>query len=497
MIRKILTLTMTIVVAICSICSLSATAYAASTNGIQGGQPYGDDGTIYLTDSVATAMKQSGAGIVRVLFRLGNCTTDSAEWYAAYDQIVNNLTSKGITVIGVLNGELISGYNQNDWCANNVENGGTNGYNDFIDTFGYMCARVASHFNGIVKKWEVWNEPDCWSQHPTSTVYTGGSFMYPSNFQALLGHIYTQLKYYNNFDCEIISGGLFGHDISGKSQANSGANYLDSTYSMGINYGSWSWINGTVGTYPLDHIGSHIYISQGETVASSDITNYCNWMKDAYTYYEGGATNKKLFVTEYGWQTPVTYGVSEAVQATNITTCLNAFNSLSYIGGTDLFFLQDIEVAGLCYGIFRQSGLSGSDKKTGWTNFNFKTSEEGQYSNGAIDTGIRDHFNNNGGMVSFGLPFDNGGTKWVHSFNGNPSQDYRGGSYDYTLMISSSSGTYRIVCGFRDAYLYTADNAQLVAPVNNEYKYGAGTRQDFVGGYMTWDPTNSTQIFYY
>lgn len=483
--KKMLCIILSILLLACS----TMVGYGAGSQGIQYGQPMADDGTVLITDQVANALAATGAGVIRVNFRTGNYGTDTAAWYSKFDEIVDRLRSKGFTIIGCLNYETLWTPNgQADWCANNVEHGGSNGYNNYIDAFGYMAARIAGHFNGRVKYWEIWNEPNCYSSGDGST-FTGGYFIYPSNFAALLGHVYTQLKYYNNFDCEIISGGLLGHDIAGINYESSGAQYLSDTYYMGTTYGSWNWIQANAGTYPLNHIGQHIYLSQGGPASSSNISTYCDWVRGAYTAYEGSGTSKKTFMTEFGWETPA---VTEQVQANNIDTAYNTFYSKSYMENATWFFLQD--GPGLTFGLFRSSGLSNGDKKIGWTNFSNKVREEGRYSNRTTNANILNYFNNNGGMATFGSPIDNGGTKWVHYWDYGYVQDFKGGSYGDAIIMTSSSGTYAVVLGFRQTYLSGNNHTVLKFPTSNEYAWNGGTRQDFQGGYMTWDAVNGVVV---
>jgi hypothetical protein len=62
-----------------------------------------------------------------------------------------------------------------------------NGLNRYIQSFDQRAAGVlASHFSASVTAWEIWNEPNAWSSNPSLGVYTGSSFMYPSNFAQLL-----------------------------------------------------------------------------------------------------------------------------------------------------------------------------------------------------------------------------------------------------------------------------------------------------------------------
>ena len=51
---------------------------------------------------------------------------------------------------------------------------------------------------------------------------------------------------------------------------------------------------------------------------------------------------------------------------------------------------------------------------------------------------------------------------------------------------------HSVVRGFWTSYL--GYHTYLHFPLNDEYAWGAGTRQDFQGGYMTWDPANGVIV---
>ncbi|MGE5672496.1 MAG: LGFP repeat-containing protein [Mycobacterium leprae] len=461
--------------------------YAAGPQGIQFGRPIDDSGNILLTDAVAASLAASGAGWVRLNFRLGPWTSDTAQFYSTYDTIVNNLRNHGLQVVGLMSNEFYPG-TQSDWTANNYENTGGNGHNAYIDSFGYQAARVANHYQSNVKYWEVWNEPNCYATQTGPTTFTGCSYMYPSNFADLLGHVYTQLKYYNHYDVQVISGGLLGHSIGDVySSGNAGATYLTNTYSMGINHGSWNWIKANAGSYPLDGIGQHIYITQGGTVSSTNLQNYLTWVRNAYTAYEGTGTAKKTWVTEIGWPTD---SVSESVQAANIDTTYQVMKSTSYIASCLWFYLRDEASWSQKWGIQHADGTG----KTGWTNFQNDTSYEGRNSDGSINQNILNKYNAMGGIGTNGSPYDNGGTAYVHYWDYGYVQDFNGGSIGRMAIMTSSSGTFRVDQGFWTTYLSGSNHTYLKFPTSDAYAYNGGTRQDFQGGYLTWDSTNGIVV---
>ncbi|HEX6287539.1 MAG TPA: hypothetical protein VFZ66_00035 [Herpetosiphonaceae bacterium] len=335
-------------------------AHAAGTKSLQFGAPVDDYGNILLTDQIADQLAASGARYARVNFR-NPWGTDTAQFYQTYDTIVNRLRARGIEPIGLLSNEFLSG-SQAQWQENSYERFGGDGHNTYIDTFGYQAARVAQHFEGRVYYWEIWNEPNCYATSSPWDGYTGCSYIYPSNFAALLAHVWTQVRYYNQFNVQIISGGLFGHEIGGMNQTSAGATYLRETYNVGINVGSWNWILGNAGQYPLDHIGQHIYISQGSTVSSSSLQTYLGWVRSAYTAYEGSNTWKRTFITEIGWRTDA---VSESTQAANLRTTFNVSQNTWYVALTCWFFLRDQYGWSEKWGLLRADGSA----KPAWNDF--------------------------------------------------------------------------------------------------------------------------------
>jgi hypothetical protein len=456
-------------------------AEAAGPHGIQPGWAIDDSGNVLITDAVADRMAQSGAGWIRINFRLGPYPSDTSAFYSAYDTIINRLRSRGLQVVGLMSNETWAG-SQADWDANAWETVGGDGYNGYIDGFGYAFARMASHWQGQIRSWEIWNEPNCYGSAPG----VGCTYIYPSNFAAMLTHCHSQVHYYNNIDVQVISGGLFGHDIGGFSSGNAGADYLSSTYDVGINHtGKFAWTMGTYGQYPLDAVGQHIYINGGGNVNSTQFGNYLNYVHNVVTTWEGAGSPKKTWVTEFGWQTSA---VSETIQSNNLNSAYNTLKGKSYVASGIWFQLDDNPAGGMSYGVFR----SDLTKKPSWTKFNTQTTYQGKLSNGTTNTAITNYYNSSGGMAANGSPYDNGGSAWVHAWDYGNVQDIDGGSVGRGCIFDTG---HRVIHGFWTAYLQGSNHTHLRFPLNDEYAWGSGTRQDFQGGYMTWDPVNGVRVF--
>lgn len=497
---------------------------AASSLGIQPGQPIDDSGNILITDEMADRLKNTGATWVRINFRLGPYRSDTAEFYAKYDTIVDRLRSRGLQILGLMSNESWSG-GQSQWTENNFENTGRDGHNLYIDQFGYAFARIARHYESKIKYWEIWNEPNCWSQNPSPGVYVGCSFIYPSNFAALLTHTHTQAHYYNNIDVRIISGGLFGHDISGFGTGPAGADYLNQTYDAGINKtGKWAWTKSTYGSYPLDDVGQHIYITGNRAVDTGAFSNYLDYINNVVKKWEGSSSSKKTWVTEYGW---ATNQLSESLQASNLSAVLPIFNNKSYVASSFWFQLDESPGAGLFYGLFRtdltpkpaysvfknQSPSAPTPiptntptpKPTATATLKPTSTPKpsqapssfvsaGQKSNGGVVKSIKKYYDTHGGLQNWGKPYDNGGGVYAHKWDFGYVQDFEGGATGNGAIFETGHG---VAHDFWKTYLEGDNHKRLKFPKSEEYPYQDGTRQDFKGGYMTWDSVNKVRVYFY
>ncbi|MBI2011506.1 hypothetical protein HYS91_01935 [Candidatus Daviesbacteria bacterium] len=472
--------------------SLPATTLAAGPMGVQFGAPI--DGTtkqLYLTDAVADQLAKSGAGWVRLNFIVSPYGSDNSEFYSVYDGIVNRLRSRGLQIVGLMSNESWPG-SQQDWVANNNEKRGGDGYNTYIDKYGYAFARMAKHWEGKIKYWEIWNEPNAYSQDPNQNPDSpGGSFIYPSNFAAMLTHAHSQVHYYNKIDVQIISGGIFGHDISGFAPGPAGADYLSDTYNMGINQtGKFAWAKATYGTYPLDAIGQHIYINQWPSNSVLDTTaflNYINYYQDVIKKWEGVFSNKKIWITEFGW---ATNNMSESQQASNLEKAFKIIKGKGVVDSALWFKLEEDPKAGLYFGLYRADGT----QKPSYSKFKTANTYEGKKSNGTTVTKISSYFKNKGGLKAFGSPYDNGGSVYAHTWDFGYVQDFKGGEFGPLAIFDTG---YRVQLGFWSEYLQNNNHNKLRFPTSDEFSSGLGVRQNFQGGYMTWNPITGVNVTVY
>jgi hypothetical protein len=386
---------------------------APGNQGLQGGWAIDDSGQVTFYHSLSTQyplMQQAGAGWVRVNFRLGACFQD---WTSigctgqtavqTYDQVIGNALSHNLRVLGLLSNESWPG-TQTQWTANNAEHNrrGT-GDNPYLQQFAQGAAgTLASAYQGrrtitlggttyalLVGAWEVWNEPNAWTSNPSPGVYTGSTFIYPSNFAWLLKRANAALKQ-GNPSATVISGGLFGHDPGGAAMTTrvagslqpvqkqgvyraapgqapatgpagsasnctstvpSGADYLCSTYQMGLSKAGWQR------PYPFDHVGQHLYVDQGTTTSAAKLGSYLQDLRTAYLTYEGTGTPKQTHLTEFGWSTA---SVSPAVQAQNVQTSYQTFRPATtpYLARAYWFSIQDVPEGGVYYGLVEADGVT-------------------------------------------------------------------------------------------------------------------------------------------
>jgi hypothetical protein len=191
-----------------------------------------------------------------------------------YDDVVTKARAANLQVLGLLSSESMRG-DQSEWLANNAEQLGGDGDNAYIRRFGRdVAGALARHFADRVTAWEIWNEPNAWTQEMAPGVFSGGSFVYPSNFPWLLKRSYAAIKEEQPTNSStVLSGGLFGLDGSGPpaiqgikgaslvsgrditcaSNVSSGADYLCLTYTAGVSKAGWR-----APDYPLDRIGQHL-----------------------------------------------------------------------------------------------------------------------------------------------------------------------------------------------------------------------------------------------
>jgi len=123
----------------------------------------------------------------------------------------------------------------------------------------------------------------------------------------------------------------------------------------------------------LDAIGEQLYIDQGGETSSAKISLYLEAIRNAYMAFEEPSSDKKIVITEFGWNTA---SMSQVIQAENLKIAYATFASTSYVKNAYWFSIQDIPEANprLYFGL--QTGGSASANYRGVHKLSFSTYEE-------------------------------------------------------------------------------------------------------------------------
>ena len=308
----------------------------------------------------ADALAATGTKYVRLNFILGPWSSptdvtlhDGMTWMQCYDTIVNSLTERGLKVYGLIGGEA-------------VKNGGALNTDQYVDACTRNFVTIVEHFKDRVRVFESFNEPNDWAGGTTAQIE-------PYWFAKMLQTIYMAVKIDDNhardksWQVTLVSGPLFGHDIT-SSYGDTGASYLDAVYKAGIDQLSWKSIKTQHGTYPLDGIGYHTYVTQGpnKPKAIKDRLNYnINSIWDMISKYEGAGSKKKIWISECGWNTA---HISPSEQARNLTIAFTTFRGNPKVAMGTWFQICDFGGDG-GWGLFKGTPYIEANRKPSWKAF--------------------------------------------------------------------------------------------------------------------------------
>lgn len=308
----------------------------------------------------AKALAATGTEYVRLNFILGSWSspTDTTlyngkTWMQCYDSIVNSLTSRGLKVYGLIGSE-------------SVKNAGGLNTDQFVNAYTKNFTAIVEHFKDRVRVYESLNEPNDWAGGTTAQVE-------PYWFAKMLQQIYLSVKIDDrhindpSWKVTLVSGPLFGHDIA-SSYGDTAAPYLDAVYKAGIEQLSWSSIKTRYGSYPLDGIGYHTYVTQGTNtpeVIKNRLNYNINSIWDVVSNYEGTGSAKKIWISECGWNTA---HISESEQARNVTIAFTLFRDHPRVALGTWFQICDFGEDGK-WGIYRKTPYVKANRKPSWTAF--------------------------------------------------------------------------------------------------------------------------------
>jgi len=344
---------------------LHFTSYSQSAICLDMGQPIdGTSGQILMNyDAIASTCTPN----VRLNFILGpwNSPDDvtlhnGKTWAQTYNEIVDSLVLRGINVYALIGaqisynfiGDLLIDY-PSAVPADSAQ--AAQWEQDYV----YNFVSVVDKLKDRVRTFECYNEPNNWDNTWTSVVH-------PKWFALILQDIYLNVKYFNGhwgdslWQVNLISGPILTHDLD------NGATYLNDTYWYGKNQWAWDWTSSQTGSYPLDGIGMHLYCEQG-TSDSATTTNAMNGninaMWNTITTWEG-ATNKQIWISEFGWESSI---ITEQGQADNLKNGFNLLLSDNRIGLATFFTIRDWP--GAYWGMYYWGNFSPADRKLAYYEF--------------------------------------------------------------------------------------------------------------------------------
>jgi hypothetical protein len=274
---------------------------------------------------------------------------------AAYGEAVKSLRAERLSILGLLTYESYPG-SQADWIENSRERDGGSGDNPYIRSLMESAFRPLLARFPEVGAWEIWNEPNNWttSSPDVTGKLPGGFYVYPSNFAWILRRAYEEARSAGR-RVKIVSGGLLGADFTGQHDSDVAAPYLRATLKMGKECAGWDEIRKRYGTWPADHWGLHLYISDSSRVKPDYFAAFPLAFARAVEEIEGASTRKQVWITEIGYRTNPG-GLTEMDQAASTETVLKILRDQPRIGVVTWFKLHDEPGADLYFGLRRHDG---------------------------------------------------------------------------------------------------------------------------------------------
>ena len=338
-------------------CAAVAAPAVAVEIGLSGPSVYGgnSDGAI----AAAKAVEATGTSWVRLNFRLDvwSAPDDSTprgpqqlSWFAAYDRLVDELTTHGVQVYGEIGGESVPG-------------GGEPDSDDFVQRYTSAFVQIVDHFKDRVRVYETFNEPNNWRDAVSKRPAVS-----PFYLAKMEQEIYLATKFNNGRDknrCDqvtLVSGALFS------SEQTNAADYFNQVFDAGRNQLAWDWMHQHVGSYPFDGIGYHIYVGQGASATTTSVAAATKANLDAMWAAEAGrddgAAAKRVWLSEFGWTVDQ---VSAQQQAQFLTAAFDSYAADAHVAAAFWFTYQDFP--GGRYGLYDAGGLDAAHRRADYDAF--------------------------------------------------------------------------------------------------------------------------------
>jgi hypothetical protein len=258
--------------------------------GIDGNAPIDSSGNIAPQLQDPALIASSGAGWVRINFLLGPWSSPEDDtphgslglgWTDTYRTLVDGLVGQGLQVYGLIGGE-------------SVQSDAEVGSEAWLADYVYNFVAIVDRFKDDVTVYESFNEPNNWDATSQPTLSA-------EEYARLLQEVWLEVKHHNGHDADpswqvtLVSGPLFTHD------ADTGASYLSDAFWYGRNTLAWDWTRDQTGSYPLDGVGMHLYVAQGDT-APRPIADGLGANLDALgAVIDTEDPGKPIWVSEVGW----------------------------------------------------------------------------------------------------------------------------------------------------------------------------------------------------
>jgi len=264
-----------------------------------------------------------------------------------YDALVNRFVAAGVEVYVLVHAEAVNRAAEDMRTAAG------------LDAYATAFVQIVDHFRDRVTTYEAFNEPNNW-------VRPSFPALDEPAFARLLARVYRDVRMAHRGDpcwnVRIVSGALFAFDQPGGA-SNDGATYLAETYRQGIATAGWDAIRAATGSYPLDGVGYHFYFGVETTAATQTrLRAFLDGIWAAVTRYEGVATTKQLWISEFGWQSANT-AASDADQARELDAAYDVLSTEPRVAMAMWFTFQDFGAGTDEWGLYRETGFRDSDAR--------------------------------------------------------------------------------------------------------------------------------------
>ncbi|NIO68096.1 MAG: hypothetical protein GTN71_03315, partial [Anaerolineae bacterium] len=232
---------------------------------------------------------------------------------------------------------------------------------EWIERYTDHFETIVQEFSNQVHIFETFNEPDDW--HRVGSVDPWGqeweqAWVHPYWLAKMLQSIYQRVRPYG---VKVITGPLQGFHEHWEGPAR----YLETVYEAGRRLFDWG-----DGDYPFDGVGYHLYVHEGfnpnrDEVAANIQRAYAGHLQRielAIKQYEGQDSDRKIYVSEFGWPTPHPDSEDEqAFQAHAMQTAFGILKEDPRVALAIWFCTQDF--FDKKYGLYRAGALGPATQK--------------------------------------------------------------------------------------------------------------------------------------